>query len=267
MISEKFLKKERKKMQLTKKRIGELRITRNEIYVEVRCHDKIMVKKSENKFRKGSLIREIRENVYKDYYEEIGGFRRRDKILEDKMSFIPMAYTFYFYVTTMEHIPSVETFCNFFLNSFCEKTQNGYCFKEQYSSNTEYVFKKENLFAKICRAYNSYLREFLLLETLYELQKKDRYKNLEIIYDVDEDILNGVDILIKNGDKTTGLLITQKSKNADNYNTKKRNHRHKYEYDNYIYLRFNEAETEPVGDTELFTRRTAKDVLEQVLAN
>ena len=121
------------------------------------------------------------------------------------------------------------------------------------------------MFAKICRAYNSYLREFVLLSTLYELQKKDRYKDLEIFYDVDEDILNGTDIVIKNGNTITGLLITQKSKNSDYYNAKKRDHRHQYEYDHYIYLKLNETETEVVGDAELFTKKTAKDVLEQVL--
>lgn len=247
-----------------KKKLGKLKITRNEIHVEVRDHDKLMVKHLLNTFRKGMLVKEIREHTYLDFYDSIGGKRRRDTILEDKMSFVPMAYGFYFYLVNIGHIPSVETFCNFFLNSFCEAVDDGYHFKENYATKTDYVFEKEVLFGKICRAYNSFIREFLLLETFYELQKKDPYKDMEIFYDVDEDVNGGADIIVKTNNKTFALLITQKSVSANKYNAMKRDHRHSYNYDDCVYVKLGEDETEEIGDTKIFTKKTAKKILDEI---
>ena len=252
-------------MQLAKtKQLGILHITREEIHVEVRDHDKLMVKHLLNTFRKGALVKEIREHAYLDFYNQIGGKRRRDKMLEDKMSFVPMAYGFYFYLVNVGHIPSIETFCNFFLNSFCEEVDCGYRFKENYSNKPEYVFEKEALFGKICRAYNSFIREFLLLTTLYELQNKESYKDMEIFYDADEDINGGADIVIKANGKTYALLITQNSNHANYYNAKKRDYRHAYNYDECVYVKLSEDETEDIGDCKIFTKKTAKNILDQI---
>lgn len=245
---------------------SQLRINKNLIVVDVEENGKRYSKKIPNTFCIKELLSDINKKKYIDYYHEIGGKRRRDTIIEDKIMFVPMAYAFYFYTVNVGQIPSIQTFCNFFLNSFCEKNGNQYQFKKGYSTNDKYLFQKEYLFAKICRAYGSYLREITLLHQLFQLQDtSETYKNFDIFYDVQEDICGGSDIIIHGNGKTIGLLITQKSENADIYNKKKRNYRHQYNYDEYIYVKLNEDPTDEYGDALIFQPIVAEEILQKIL--
>lgn len=242
-----------------------LKITNHNISVDVEKDGVRFLKVIPNQFNMNILLNQIKDIKYKSFYKNVGGKWRRNNILEDKMSFIPMSYGFYFYLVNTNYIPSLDIFCNFFINSFCEKKNEFYCFKENYSTNSQYEFKYEDLAAKICRAYGSYLREITLLCRLFELQKKyNEYASYEIFYDIQEDIIGGSDIIIKTEIGTYGILITQKSKNSDFYNAKKRNHRHNYNYDQYIYVKLNEDETEDCGDIKIFTENVAKNILTQI---
>ena len=41
-------------------------------------------------------------------------------------------------------------------------------------------------------------------------------------------------------------------------------HRHNYNYDQYIYVKLNEDETEDCGDIKIFTENVAKNILTQI---
>lgn len=250
------------KRDIIKKSI--LKIEIDKISVDVEENGKRYNKLIQNNFQLNELLNEIKKNHYMTFYYKLGGKRRRNQILEDKITFIPMAYAFYFYLVNVGHIPNIEIFCDFFINSFCKKNGNKYSFKENYSNDSTFQFEFEDLAAKICRAYGSYLREITLLCRFFELQKQnEQYKDFEIFYDVQEDICGGADIIIKYKNNITGILITQKSNNADFYNKKKKDHRHKYEYNNYIYAKMNEEKTENYGDVKIFTEDVAVKILEK----
>lgn len=243
-----------------------LRIEKDTIRVDVEEKGVRYLKIINNNFSTGELLKSIQKNQYMPFYNSLGGKRRRNNILEDKISFVPMAYGFYFYVVNVGQIPTIKTFCNFFINSFCEKlNETSYHFKENYSNNSEIYFEYQDLAAKICRAYGSYLRELTLLCRLFELQQLDsKYKDFDIFYDIKEDVSGGSDIIIKANQKIYGLLITQKSNNADFYNKKKRAYRHHYNYDKYIYVKLYDDETTTYGDVEIFSETVARNILDKI---
>lgn len=244
---------------------SKLKITNSKIEVDVIENNVRYTKVINNSFQLTQLLQNLNKNYYMTFYKKIGGKKRRDSKLEDHLSFVPIAYGFYFYLVNKQEIPNIQTFCDFFINSFCEKKGNKYHFKPNYSNNKNYYFDRQNLDAKIARAYGSYLREITLLQRLFELQEKNKkYADFDIFYDIQEDILGGADIVIKTKTKTVGLLITQNNKNADYYNNLKQKYRHKYQYDEYIYVKVFENETEKHGDVLIFTENVAKNILDKI---
>lgn len=235
--------------------------------VEVKNGLKKEIWKEKNDLTLEKLLEDIKYNEYWKFYQSKGGQNSRDVILEDKMAFMPFAYAYYFLLTTMHCVPTIDELCDFYIDTFCIEEEEGlYSFKEKFVfwGDNEHQFKKKDLEAKICRAYNSYIRETALLNMFFDLQKERRYQDLEIFYDFYED-LNGTDIVIRNKDKVIGLLITQASKNSDEYNEKKRDHRHKYNYSKYIYVKLGEEPTFKCGDSKLFTRNVARNILDECL--
>jgi len=244
-----------------------LSIHKDYMEVEVKNGGKIEIIKSINDLTVDEILDDIREHNYWNYYKSKGGRDSRDVILEDKMSFMPFAYAYYFLLTNVHHVPTVDELCEFYIQTFCIKQKSGlYSFKENFVflGKKDHQFERKDLEAKICRAYNSFVRETVLLSMFFDLQKEKKYQNLEIYYDFKEDI-NGSDIVIKNNEKRIGLLITQASKNSDNYNSKKRDHRHKYEYDEYLYVKMGEDETFNCGSSKLFRRKVARNLLDKCL--
>ena len=247
---------------------SKLKINKEKIMVDVSENGSRYTRVMKNEFNIDKIMNEIEKISYMNYYHNLGGKWRRNEILEDKISFVPMAYAFYFYTVNKKCIPTIDNFCNFFLNSFCIKENGKYHFKTQYSNKPNFSFERQDLEAKICRAYGSYLREISLLHRFFDLQEKNKeFSNMKICYDVSEDVCGGSDIIIKNNKKTYGLLITQKSKNADKYNLMKRDHRHNYSYNDYIYVKLGEEKTEECGDVLLFTEEVAEKILRKIVEN
>jgi hypothetical protein len=147
-----------------------------------------------------------------------------NKIIEDyKMQ--PFAYTYYYLVVTKNKVPSPDELLNTYLETFCEHIENEkYTFKEKYLLSNNIIFEKNDLKARILRAYNSYNRE---LEFLIHLTTVLNNKAL-LKYELVIDICDGIDFIVKKDNIYYGIATYVNTKRANEYKFRKNNYRHDY---------------------------------------
>lgn len=220
-----------------------IRITKNQIVYSFKGRD---ITKNVH-FNIEDIYRQIQDIKFQAVYDAAGGQGNRNENLENA-KIPPMAYAYYCTLCVKCRVPLPIEVINTYIRYFCVNKNNGfYSIKPEFSEN-EIVFTRNELAGRICRAYNSFNREFVLLVQLSNLS--DEY---EIYYDFHTDYYDGIDIVIQKDDAKAGIAVFQKSINAYRYRKIKEAYRHKYG-DIKLFSAISDNEnTTKCGDVDLFT--------------
>jgi len=206
---------------------------------------------------------------YNKFYRSIGGRDAKNSIFEN-IHAPEIAYVYYFLFTKNMKIPSVEYLCEIYLCKYFDCVDGKYKLKDCYLNidNCKVLFSRNDIFGRICRAYNSFNRE---VELLYNLFKYDEF---EVCYDLRTDIFDGIDISIKYNNKLYGVFVYQDSINANKYRNIKSTVRHKFENLNAVLLpaiftdRYGGIPNiDNYGDIGVFSKSTVNDIKETIVDN
>ncbi|MFW6310810.1 MAG: hypothetical protein ACOC1K_01090 [Nanoarchaeota archaeon] len=153
-----------------------------------------------NEIKEIDLTSKEIENQIKEYNLEFLSIRRND--IEWKYSFPIFVTAFYDLVKENNQIPTQSYFFDFYLDKFSENSQISELNENQLGA----------LKARIYRAYPSYVRDIHFSNLVYE---KGNFN--KVIYNLDLDIKEGVDILVIENDKKYAVNLftdTRRSKKA-----------------------------------------------------
>lgn len=121
----------------------------------------------------------------------------------ERISMMPFAYIYYYYFAKNLQIPYPNEFVQTYINMFCYKKQNEkWAFKKEYdiTNRDNFEFRYDALKARILRSYNTFNRE---VELLVKLNK--HLTNMEVEYNLYDDLFLGVDLTIYYHNKKVGI--------------------------------------------------------------
>lgn len=149
-----------------------------------------------------------------------------------KIEHYPIPYLnfiYYFLFCEKERIPTLDEFIKGYFNFYCIQIgENKYQFKKEYDSN-QLIFYEEELVGRLSRGYNSFNRE---IQVLYFLKQ---FPDLQVSYDLNVDLEEGIDITVKYKNKTYSLAIYVDTYRSNKYKHKNKNTiRHDYSKYNMI---------------------------------
>ena len=186
--------------------------------------------------QKHITITQIEEWIKDIDFSEYFKYNKLEKntIFEEGI-FMPFSYMFHFsFIKNIIENKYVD-FCEFYINSCLDYLPklDKYRFKESCASEEvcQIFLSKGDIYARIGRLYNSFIRELYILIVLNEY-KENHNCNFNIYYDIFYD-LDGIDIVIENNSKKYGIAIFDETKRAKDYKLKKFN-RHKYINENIL---------------------------------
>lgn len=173
--------------------------------------------KKPNNLTSEKIRAQLKEIEFEKFYQSVGGEKAKNKLLEKKS--IPLfAPIFYSELIKNEKLATPQEIIEIFSTRYCKKSPNSkpnlklYRIKPQYMKDGwTFSFTYEQLAGRICRAYNSYVREIELDTRL--LQRKD----IKVIYSSKWDIEEGVDILVKYNNCLRGIACCQDNERSDEY--------------------------------------------------
>jgi hypothetical protein len=158
--------------------------------------------------------------------------------------FIPPFYNF---VLLFNHIPSQEEYWNY----YCEVSENEF---------TEYLRQNLNLLkARAYRAYPSFIRDIHFYRLLYE---SDQFE--EVIYNVDLDINEGINFIIKYKSKLYCLNCYINTKRSYEGRDRKQFRHEKPTFCYIINLPVSFRGSKRCGDYFLYSKRELNTLLEQL---
>lgn len=139
----------------------------------------------------------------------------------------------------------IKLFCNCLGN-------NTYNIKQNIGEYSNIIFSRNEIAARIMRAYNSFNRELSCLAVI-----GDTYTN-NVYYDFYTDFYKGIDIVYEN---KAAIAIYQSTKNAYKFRTLKEKYRHSYNVDLYPLIADIGNNTIACGDIEIFDNATIANLI------
>ena len=212
-------------------------------------------------------LNEVREQFKKLNYEK--EYEETGKVINNALEnykMIPFAYMYYYLLARTSLIPTPIDVCNNYIEFFCVKNEdNTYSFKEEYLLSEDNIkFEKNELLARILRAYNSYNREVDLLIQL------NNDTDISFSYDTLTDICDGIDILAKYNEKTFGIASFLGTRRSNSFKNKKNSFRHDYSKMEMIDVIGNfsgeNKNLEFIGDIAVFNKEEIDKIIEKIKA-
>lgn len=206
---------------------------------------------------------QLKKINFENFYRSIGGEKAKNKLLENRT--IPFfAPIFYLEFIKNEKFATPQEIINIYLSLYCEEAPNSkpnlklYRIKPQHMKNgSTFSFTYEQLAGRICRAYNSYIREVDLNIRL--LQRKD----IKVIYSSKWDIEEGVDILVIYNNCLKGIACCQDSKRSDEYFKEKHETRRTDKISIYKFP-ISRKNCIVIGDTWLYSDKAIENLIEEM---
>lgn len=236
-------------------------ITKDWLYYSFMKDGKKETIKKPNTLTLEKIRTQLKGMGFNSIYESFGGKNATNETLENA-KIPPFVPTFYSKVIVNEILPTPQEIINEYLSRYCEEVQNSkinlklYRMKSQYRENGYYFyFTYEQLAGRICRAYNSYVRELDL-----ELRLSQR-KDLKSIYSFKWDYEEGVDILVIHNNSLKGIACSQDSERGKYYYEKKHTTRRR---DKISVFKFPISWTNRIviDDTWLYSDKAVEDLIE-----
>ena len=169
-----------------------------------------------------NIVEQLSNIDFQAAYDALGGKGNRNENLENA-KLPPFAYAYYHTFCKKGQVPLPLEVVNTYIRYFCvNRGQGMYSIRPDFAEN-EIVFSRQELSGRICRAYNSFNRELVLLAQLSSLATQ-----YEVKYDFHTDYYNGIDIIAQNENAIAGIAVFQKSPNAYKYRQLKEKYRHDY---------------------------------------
>lgn len=184
------------------------------------------------------------EKQIEDYDLKFLGVRRND--IEWKFKFPIFVYVFYEIIKEEGNIPTQSYFFDFYLDKFSENSVISKLNKDQL----------EGLKARIYRTYPSYIRDIHFSNLVSEQTNFDK-----VIYDLELDVKEGIDILIENNNKEYGVNLyidTNRSKKARDKKEDRHDDNEYYE----IELPLSFWDADEIGDFYLYPKSYLEELYE-----
>lgn len=145
----------------------------------------------------------------------------------ENMNLPYMSFAYYYFIFKNEKIPSLEeymdTYYSVYCNVFSYDEKKMVSIKQQYCLSGNIFVDKNFIDGRLYRAYYSFHREIQLLTFLSSF---DLFQDVR--YDFNNDIKNGIDILVTYNNNVYGIRSYMYSDMSNGYVTKKENNRHEY---------------------------------------
>lgn len=202
------------------------------------------------------IHKQLKEIKFEVFYQCAGGMNNKDWELENAR-LIPFSLLFYYLFITQEKIPTPQLMVCEYVYRFCTQKKgkgNFYMLKNEYK-NAGYsgcFFTVEGLAGRICRAYNSFIREVELLFRFF--QEKD-YSGL---YSFKDDFgENGIDLKIKYNEQIFGIRCSQNNKRSQGFNRRKTTTRRTqpFDEDRVIYMNIERNNHDNCGEIWIFSEQ------------
>jgi len=247
----------------------EIKITKDKIYYPEITDGNIKIYNKPNIAILDNIHKKLDSIEFNKFYRSIGGRNAKNRIFES-IHAPEIAYVYYFLFTQNMNVPSIECLCRVYLNKYFDCIGSKYKLKDCYFSidKCKILFNQNDIFGRICRAYNSFNREIELLYNLFQ------YDEFEVFYDLRTDVFDGIDISILYKDTLYGIFVYQDSVNANRYRNLKSTTRHKFSNLVAMFLPaifFNRdgkvSNIVDHGDIGTFSKSTVNDIKETIVDN
>ena len=207
-------------------------------------------------FKRDISLKDIQENLkkvkyydlYKIYKEEL--YKLRPEIQNnnyvvtvlDNVRFMPFVPAFYTWIYSCldvgieKFIPNLDEFINYYKTAYCEEVNGLLRFKDGYSETSkDFLFSEIDLKCRIGYPFGSFIVEFYLHKGLQEYFSSLNIP-VEVIYDLYNDYIDGIDILLKYNKKIVGVCSYRNSKRGNISKQLKDMYRRDTDSNNTVYL-------------------------------
>ncbi len=232
-------------------------------FLEYETKDSIV--KIKNTFTVKNFRSQIKNLEYDKFYNAIGGKNARNDNLEN-FKLPAIVHSYYQLLITQKRIPTVELLCHSYKKKYCKTNKNGLLqLKDEFVEDKNIEFKEEELFGRICRAYNSFHREVDFLLQLIE-KYGDKF---DFYYSFADDFYKGVDIVCLSKDKKRFDIATYfSSKRSKSYKKTKNTNRHEYKNINIDVIAVFDGKDKNVvrvGDAKLYNEKAVEYVYQELI--
>lgn len=131
-----------------------------------------------------------------------------------------MNYIYYLAIFRNLRIPTFNDFISCYIETYCDKAQDGMYRIKPELNDEEFYFTKKQLIGRVFRSYNSFHRE---IDLFFQIKK-----SFSVEYDFQKD-LNGIDLTVFYKNKTFGIASYVESKRSLVWKKVKNTERHQYE--------------------------------------
>ena len=219
------------------------------------------------------VLEEIKTFDYDDYYHKQGG---KDNKVADDACLPPFNLSFYEWSYIKDQIPTPEQFVDEYIDCFWEEStqiKGKYFLKPEYKNQicdnnsgrkfSNNSFSYDEIAARACRAYCSFVREIILYLIL--CQEKD----FSVSYSFQEDWSKGKDLIVEYKGLQFKIKCSQESKKAEEYNQKKETTTRRTEpVNNDMVIRINynsqNKKNEHYGEIHFFPSEVVQELINKI---
>jgi hypothetical protein len=236
-------------------------ITKDWLYYSFKKDGKRERIKKPNNLTPEKIRAQIEEIEFEKYYQSLGSKEETTNEKLEKKSIPLFVPIFYSELIKNEILTTPQEMNDIYFTRYCEKSPNSkpnldlYRIKPQHMKDGWFFsFAPEHLAGRMCRAFNSYVREVELFARLS--QRKD----IEVIYSSKWDTKKSVDILVKYNNCLVGIACCQDSERSDEYYIRK----HSNDEIPIYKFAISKKNSIVVGDTWLYSDEAVENLIKTI---